>query len=285
MPTSCCKPSLSYQILSLLKEHGPVSIELLHRMTEPPSPKKNLRQSLLILRKKGLINQVNINSQMTFYHLSQSKDDRENIADRLNVSSEGIKQPLLRKQDWIHNQWCEYWVYFMKSMFPEAKVIRENSIHANDVAQRVLQLKARDFDLMPDFLIRFDKAETTESIHIAFEIERTRKSNKRLLRKMRKYLNGTKVDGLIYICDSGRLSETIRLLYLNRLVAQAHRVKHYGDNFFLFSDSFVGRDSKADRLFNAKGDPVELKNWITILRNTKWTRRRDDGFIRIEPPI
>jgi|GEM_PF-6276843 len=67
MPASLCKPSLSLQVLTLLKEHGPVSIELLHQMTEPPAEKKNLRQSLGLLKKKGLIESVSFNAQTSFY--------------------------------------------------------------------------------------------------------------------------------------------------------------------------------------------------------------------------
>jgi hypothetical protein len=280
MSASLCKPSLSHQVLRLLKEHGPVSIDLLHRMTEPPAPKTNLRQSLSILKKKGLVNSVSIDSQKTFYHLSQAKPDREAVADMINVNAETLSQPLLRKQDWMHNQWCEYWIHLLSKLFPEAAIIREQSIAEHDAAKGILQLQERDFDLMPDFLLSFPKTETAAATHIAFEIERTRKSNERLMRKFRKYLNRTKIDGLIYICDSGRLSETIRLLYETKLVAQAHRIKHYGDHFFLFSDSLAGGGPTLDRLMNAKSQPVEIQHWCRLLRETKWTQRRDAEFAR-----
>jgi hypothetical protein len=280
MAASLCKPSLSYQVLNLLKEHGPVSIDLLHRMTEPPAPKTNLRQSLSILKRKGLISSVSINSQTTFYHLSQARADRETTAELLQVDASSLYQPLLRKQDWIHNQWCEYWIHLLRRMFPEAAIVREQSIQEHELAKRVLQLQERDFDLMPDFLLSFPKTSTTEATHIAFEIERTRKSDKRLMQKFRKYLDRTRIDGLIYVCDSGRLSETIRLLYETRFVAQAHRIKHYADHFFLFSDSLIGGGPGLDRLMNAKGQLVQIQNWSSLLRSTKWTQRRDAEFSR-----
>lgn len=280
MAVSLCKPSLSYQVLSLLKEHGPVSIDLLHRMTVPPAPKANLRQSLSILKRKGLISSISLNAQTTFYHLSQARSDRLIIGELLKVDASSLVQPLLRKQDWIHNQWCEYWIHIMTRMFANAKIVREQSIHEHEIAKRLLQLNDRDFDLMPDFLLSFPKTETTEATYIAFEIERTRKSDKRLMQKFRKYLNRTRIDGLIYICDSGRLSETIRLLYETRLVAQAHRIKHYADHFFLFSDSVAGGGPGLDRLMNAKGQLVEIQHWCRLLRTTKWTQRRDAEFRR-----
>lgn len=279
MPASFCKPSLSHQILSLLKDHGPVSIDLLHRMTDPPSPKANLRQSLSILRKKGFINAVSIDTQTTFYHLSPFKNDKEIVAHILDIDTSSLNQSLLRKQDWIHNQWSEYWIHVISRIFPEAKIVREKSIAANETAKRILKLRQRDFDLMPDFLVSFPKNQNQEAVHIAFEIERTRKSNQRILRKLKKYLNGTILDGLIYICDSCSLSETIRMLYETKLIEQAHRIKHYANNFFLFSDSFVGGGPKLDRLLNAKTEQVEIEKWIMLLRKTKWTLRRDAEFV------
>jgi hypothetical protein len=280
MPASLCKPSISFQVLTLLKEHGPVSIELLHQMTEPPAEKKNLRQSLGLLKKKGLIESVSFNPQTTFYHLAQSYPSRNETAGILGLEAKELVQPLLRKQDWIHNQWTEYWIHSIRRLFPEGEFVRENTIGSHEISNRVLQLQTRDFDLMPDFLLIFPKTETSEATYIAFEIERTRKSDQRIVRKFKKYLNGTKIDGLIYICDSGRLSETIRLLYQTKLVAQAHRVKHYGDHFFLFSDSLDGGGPKLNRLLNANGNPIQLKNWCKLLRSTKWTQRRDLAFTK-----
>lgn len=278
MSASPCKPNIAAQLLKILQTNGPTSIELLQRMTEPPAPKKYLRQSLARLRKKGLVASVVLNSTSTFYQLTQSKVAREEVAEKLNTTAVKAAQPLLRKQDWFHNQWCEYWASLIKRRFPTAEVVREHTIGGHEVAKRVLQLKQRDFELMPDFLLIFPKTIDSAATHIAFEIERTRKSDRRLMRKFKKYLNGTHIDGLIYICDSSRLSETLRLLYQTKLVAQAHRVKHYGDHFFLFSDSLGGGGPDLNGLLNAKGELVNFENWCRKLRSTKWTLRRDSEF-------
>jgi hypothetical protein len=273
------QPKRGKEVLRLVKDHGPVSIDMLQRMLESQVSKKNIRKSLGVLRGKNLIESVSTNSQSTFYLISQSFASRRQSADLLECDPESIKSPLLRRQDWMHNQWCEYWALLIKRQFPMAEIVREHNIGSHEVAKHILQLQQRDFDLMPDFLLIFPKTETTEEIHIAFEIERTRKSDERILRKFRKYLNGTKIDGLIYICDSGRLSETIRLLYQTKLMAQAHRVKHYGDHFFLFSDSLDGGGPSLPRLFNSNANTVSFHNWCGNLLSTKWTKRRDESFI------
>ncbi|MBK9322391.1 MAG: hypothetical protein IPM97_05465 [Bdellovibrionaceae bacterium] len=272
------QPKRGKEVLRLVRNHGPISIDMLQKMTQPEMSKKNLRKSLQVLRTKHLIDSLNANYQTTYYQISQSLPSRLASAQILGLTTEEIVRPLLRRQDWFHNQWCEYWALSIKRQFPEAEIVREHSIGSHAVAQRVLQLQQRDFDLMPDFLLIFPKTETSEATYIAFEIERTRKSDKRILRKFRKYLNGTKIDGLIYICDSGRLSETIRLLYQTKLQEQSHRVKHYGDHFFLFADSLEGGGPTLARLFNAKTQQVSFNNWCGYLLSTKWTKRRDENF-------
>lgn len=272
------QPKRGKEVLRLVKEHGPVSIDMIQKMLESEVSKKSLRKSLRILRGKNLIESISTNSHSTFYLIAQGITSRSRSADLLECDPESIKSPLLRRQDWMHNQWCEYWRLLIKRQFPMAEIVREQDIGSNDVAKHILQLQQRDFDLMPDFLLTFPKTASTEATHIAFEIERTRKSDERILRKFKKYLNGTKIDGLIYICDSGRLSETIRLLYQTKLLSQAHRVKHYGDHFFLFSDSLDGGGPSLPRLFNSNATTVSFHNWCGQLLSTKWTKRRDENF-------
>lgn len=272
------QPKRGKEVLQVIKDHGPLSLDILNRMIEPTMSKKNLRKSLQVLRRKNLIETAQSTSHSTFYMISQCLASRSKSAEILNCDPEMIKQPLLRKQDWFHNQWCEYWILNMTKLFPEVQIIRENTIGSHQIAMNVLQIQNRDFDLRPDFLLIFPKTEFKNSTYIAFEIERTRKSEKRLLRKFKKYMDGTHIDGLIYICDSGRLSETIRLLYQSKLVENSQRLKRFGENFFLFSDSLDGGGPGLSRLFNNCGKPILFENWCGYLSTTKWTERRDEVF-------
>lgn len=272
------QPKRGKDVLRIVSDHGPLSIELLHRMITPQMSKKALRKSLQVLRKKNLIESAQSSTQSTFYMTAQGLRSRTQAAHELNCEPSDLKQSLLRRQDWFHNQWCEYWILNLKRQLPESKVIRESEIGSNQVAMNVLQINTRDFDLRPDFLIMLPKSEDTNAVHLAFEIERTRKSDERLIRKLRKYLDGTHIDGLIYICDSGRLSETIRLLYTNRLVAHSQRQKRFGENFFLFSDSLDGGGPQLPRLFNSSGKLTSFENWCGYLESTKWTKRRDEDL-------
>lgn len=278
MIATSSRPKRGSGLLQLIRDHGPVSIDILQRMAQPQMSKKNIRKSLGILRQKNLIELLNLNSQTTYYQIAQSEISRKQVAEILQCRADEITRPLLRKQDWLHNQWSEYWIFLIKRLIPEAEIVRERTIGCNEIAKRILRLKERDFDLMPDFLLMLPKEASCEPTYIAFEIERTRKSNERIMRKFKKYMEGTKIDGLIYICDSGRLSETIRMLYQSKLVTQSKRIKHYADHFFLFSDSMDGGGLNLNRLFNAKAESVSFVDWCVQLRTTKWTLRRDTQF-------
>lgn len=279
MSVANARRQLGKEIKEILSACSPTTIEMLHHLIQPAVSKKRIRKALSILRRDGSVDMLLGGHQTFFYQLSQSLPIREKLAREMNCSSEDFVQPLLRRQDWFHNQWSQAWEQIIKRSFPEANIVREHNIGASDFAKDVLLAEGNDLDLLPDFLVTFQKTETTHAISIAFEIERTRKSEKRLVRKFRKYLNETRIDGLIYICDSSRLSETIRTLYQTKLLANSHRVKHYGNHFLLLSDTMSAGAEPLKRFFNATGEKVSFDHWCRQLVNTKPTLRRDSQFV------
>lgn len=272
------KRQVGKEVLTLLKDHSPLTLEMLHRMTEPRIQKKNLRQAIGILRGKGLIDMIASDPQTFFYQLHQALPVRREVASSLNCEIEQTERPLLRRQDWIHNEWCEFWSLNIKRAFPEVEIIREHDIDSHNIAKNILQQNGRALDLMPDFLMIFPKTMAQEKVSIAFEIERTRKSNARIQNKLKTYIYETHVDGLIYVCDSGRLSETIRMLYQQNTSARAHKKRGYADHFFLFSDSMSAGANPINSFYNANGQPTSLITWCNQLRSTKQTLRRDAQF-------
>lgn len=271
-------PKRGRELLRIIGEHGPINIDLLQKIIQPTATKKNLRKSLAALQRKDLIEKIHDGHHLTYYILSQSSPSRQRSSVALDCRPDEIKKPLLRRQDWFHNQWCEYWIAHIKRQFPTAQLVREYSIGGHDLAMNVLQIRPTDLDVRPDFLLILPSAEDGKATYVAFEIERSRKSDERIMRKFRKYMDGTFLDGLIYICDSGRLSETIRLLYQSKLLVQSQRIKRYGENFFLFSDCLDGGGPELPRLLNAATKPVRLTDWCGYLQSTKWTKRRDEQF-------
>lgn len=276
-------PKRGKEVLTLVRDHGPVTIDMLSRMTQPPMQKTNLRFSLAVLRRKMLIERLSHDSQTAYYQISPALPNRKAVANILGEATDDSTVRFLRRQDRFHNQWCEYWALSIKRLYPEAEIIREHSFASSEKSRNILQVRQNDFDILPDFLLSLPKGVFANSVHIAFEIERSRKSNDRLIRKFMKYLDGTMIDGLIYICETGNLSETLRELYQTKLVFKSPRIKHYGEHFFMLSDCLDGGGSGLDRFFNASGKPISFANWCQLLRSTKHTLRRDQNFKIYDP--
>ena len=269
---------LGREIKESLMACSPSTIEMLHQLVQPIVSKKRLRKALGILRRDGIVDMLLGGHQTFYYQLSQSLPVREKLSREMNCHADDFIQPLLRRQDWFHNQWSQAWEQIIKRSFPKAEIVREHNIGASDIAKEVLLAEGNDLDLLPDFLVMFPKTESTQAVSLAFEIERTRKSEKRLVRKFTKYLNETRIDGLVYICDSSRLSETIRILYQTKLLANSPRLKHYGNHFLLLSDTLSAGAEPLERFFNSNGEKVSFQNWCRQLLNTKPTLRRDAQF-------
>lgn len=273
------KRQVANEVLTLLRDHSPLTLEMLQRMTSPPIQKKNLRQAIGILKRKGIVEMV-VSDQKTFYYqLNNSSAVRNEVALRLKDDDTKSARPLLSRRNWIHNQWCEFWALIIKKAFPEVEIIREHEIESHGVAKSILQQAGKPLDLMPDLLLIFPKTPTHEKVSIAFEIERTRKSDARIQQKLKTYIYESYVDGLIYVCDSGRLSETIRTLYQKKTIEKAHKKRGYTENFFLFSDSMSAGPSPLASFYNANGQPTSLINWCHKMRATKQQFRRDAQFM------
>lgn len=264
-----------HDVLAALKELGPSTVEMISLVTS--IPKKDLRQAIGILRRDGLVEMLVGDSQTFFYQLNQSMSARNAVARKLDCNANELSKPLLRRQDRYHNQWCEYWSLQIKKRLPGANVVRDYDLGSDEMARNVLLVDQIDYELLPDFLLTIPNSNGSQ-LAIAFEIERTRKANKRLLRKFKRYLEETRIDGLVYICDSGRLSETLRSLYETRVIANAERVKHYAQNFFLFSDSLSADSQPLDSFHNVNGEQVSLIQWCETLSSVARAKRRDSDF-------
>jgi hypothetical protein len=273
------KRGVAKEILTILKDHSPLTLDMIQKMIEPPIQKKNLRQALGILKKKRMVDMVACNSQTFFYQINQSLGSRQAASEVIKCGTVVESKPLLRRQEWFHNEWCEFWSLIIKRAFPESVIVREHEIEDSPEAKSVLLQNNSGLDLLPDFLVLFPKTESSQKVSLAFEIERTRKSDARIQRKLKKYIFESHVDGLIYVCDSGRMAETIRGLYEKKVMEKAHKKRGYADHFFLFSDSMSAGDLPLLSFYNAKAETTSLVDWCKKLRSTKMTLRRDAQFM------
>lgn len=268
------------EILSVFKDHGQLTARTLNKMISPQMSHKKLVRALDRLLDKGVIDKRGSDFPRPYYFLSQAAPARTECASILNCEPDQLIQPLLKRKDWYHQELCEYWIFQLKKLFPQAEVVRDREILKHEMASNIMFTDRDGFDLFPDFLLIFPRVRREETVAVAVEIERTRKSNERLMRKLRSYMNATRVDGLLYVCDSGRLSDTIRMLYEKQTERKAIRSSHYSEYYFLFSDSIDTAVNPLERIFSANGKRVNLDEWIIPLLDNKWTLRRPAMFER-----
>jgi hypothetical protein len=265
-------------ILNLLLKHGPLSFSALDRMLVPKMKKKRLKEAILRMKRKGYITSRLVGDNKTFYQFSQQPEKRSVTANYLGCHPKDLVQLLSSRRNWLHSEGCEFWIFHLAILFPHAKIIRETDFVDNLLAQRIMLIDKNELELRPDFLLVFPKTDEEQLVAIAVEVERSRKSNRRLIAKLNKYANKTLVDGLLYICETDGLVETIRLLYKNKVLDRAHRIKHYANNFFLFSDAINTHCDPTTLVYNSNQEPVSLLNWISYLKSTKRNFRRDNEF-------
>lgn len=263
-------------VLRVLKDHGQLSISTLEKMIEPKMRKKKLRRALARLLDKGLIERRK--SDRTYYFISQAPFARRACSNLLGGQPDDFLQPLLKRSDWHHQELCEYWAFILKGIFPQAAIVRDREILSHELATDIMMADRDGYDLFPDLLLIFSRESFERTVSFAVEIERTRKSNKRLMRKLKTYATQTHVDALLYVCDSGRLADTIRMLYEKLQQAGYNRGRHYSEFYFLFSDAIDTAIEPLDRIFSAHGRRVKLDEWIRPLLDTKWTLRRNELF-------
>lgn len=268
------------EILMVFKNHGQLTARTLNKMINPPMSHKKLVRALERLVEKGIIEKRGSEFQRPYYFLSQAPPARKECASILNCHPDELIQPLLKRKDWYHQELCEYWIFQLKNLFPQAEVVRDRQILKHEMAANIMLADRDGYDLFPDLLLIFSDESYEATVGVAVEIERTRKSNDRLMRKLKSYMNETRVDGLLYVCDSGRLSDTIRMLYGKQSERKPIRSSHYSEYYFLFSDSIDTAENPLERIFSAHGQRVNLKEWIIPLLKNKWTLRRPEMFER-----
>ena len=269
------------QILKLLKLHGPLSFRGLKAMVEPEIKDRRLHSSLARLTKNGFIRRRQervFRGTGVFYQLRQEDEVREQIALVLKCQPDELLQPYFRSRELMHTEACALLAHRLGILFPESLLIRDFEFPSHSFAHEILLTERGDYELCPDVLMIFKSDAVGPMVSVAFEVERSRKSEQRLVSKLNKYARGTVLDGLVYVCDSKAVSVPVCQVFKAKVNPDALRINHYGEYFFLFSDEpnqlFLGKT----KMFNSDGMPISLEAWVTQLRSVPLVLRRNKNF-------
>ena len=260
------------EIIRLLTLYGPLHLYTINQLIKPSINKKRLKDVLLRLIRRGFIKKRGekmLDSKNIYYELSKSRIALELLAEFMEMSIESLRQPHIRTVELLHAQYCAIWADKLKRLYPDAVVVPDHKISCSMEAKELLQLSFEDKDVYPDLLLFFPQKDTNPSVGIAVEIERTRKSSKRLVKKISKYSNLTLLDGVLYVCEKSIIADVIMDIFKSKVLPRSYRIQHYEKNFFMFSYLMGMGKMPSDEMFNREGEDILLQDWIRYLRKTE----------------
>lgn len=252
-------------VFRILAEHGPMSVRGLSSCMTPAISKKKLRVVLSRLVKQGYLKKRNdrvFGNAGVFYQIPQDEDKAANVAKLLSVDTKSLIQPHFRHGHLLHSEQCAVWTEAFKLLVPEARVIRDHQFKLYPKMESLLLSRGDDIELRPDMVLLVKSQARSGDVAVALEIERSTKCKRRLLMKLRKYATQTRLDGMIYVCESAALTATLRHIYKAQVLENALRIKHYGNNFFLITDGSFNGATREPLMFNAATENVLFSSWI-----------------------
>lgn len=281
MNTPCLRNDRARQILGLLKEHGPLPSSALQLLVKPHIQPRKLRLAIARLAKNKTIElrKTKFTGEvLRYYQIDQSLKSRIATAKLLGCTEHELEQPYFRYREYLHNDGVSLLATKLKSLCPDAEVIRDFKLREHNEALQILQYNASHEDLIPDLLLRIKSPNTNKDVWIAFELEKTRKDDRRLISKLRKYAAKSHVDGVVYYCDTKRIENAITTTFDKYVADWARRIWLYKENFVLLGDSALIANDSIENLSRLDNKSASLKTWILTLCNTTKNDRKDQNF-------
>jgi len=281
MPNSPVRKK-SKEVLRALHENGPMTIKTMSRLLNPTFSMRGAQRITKHLFDLGLVEHLHgglAKNVGHYFQLSSNLYARKQIAEHLNVNIEDFRGLRIRTQELQHWQDCILWADRFKHLIPDSEIIKDFRIVREHAALKMLIVKPTDFEMLPDFIIKMPITGGYGFSHIAVEVERTIKSRKRLFRKLDKYASKSKLDGVLYICETDGIGELIFDVYNSRVFEKATRIGHYGSNFLVVTRNEIPNKSIIPKLHNSNGKNIFFENWIHFLRSNELTKRRDSELL------
>jgi|GEM_PF-1663975 len=279
--TKSLKGIRSAQVLKLLAEHGPMSVEAIRQCMVPEIQKRRLNEIIQRLCGWHLLERrtfPGLGPSAAFYSIKQSSASRAVVGEMLDVSEDRLLHPHFRRVELLHSNSCALWKEYFKRLFPDFTVLRDFEFYGDKELSRLLLIGRDDRDMNPDIVLISSDTNDHQRRIVAVEIERNPKSKERLARKLAKYATEAHLDGVIYLCEGSTSFERIRNVYSSTVLQQALRIKHYGSHFVLFSNSSFKGFDHAPQMVNARLENVNFEKWIQQLLAVKMSARRDHSF-------
>lgn len=253
-----------WEIVCVLAKHGPLSMPALTKLLSTPMKSKKVYAALMRLQKKGMVDRrvSNLGMGAAFYQLSLPFISQPGLKETLDCNPDELKR-LRNIRGCLHlREMKELWIFTLSKVLPVVEVVQKEFFSVHPETNRLLRLNGNPILHAPDAVIYF-LGPHKKKLAVALEIEKTRPSDERIIQYLKRYAKSTELNGVIYVCDSGRLSETIRLLY--ETMQEDRRLREAGNlkNFFLFSNAISHSDAPLSQLHTVIGNPTSISNWYS----------------------
>ena len=270
------------QILSILADHGPLSVRGLSAIIEPPIARRKLKEALQRLSKRQLI--VKRHAKIygaggVFYQIRQQPTVWKEVSTIIGCVPKSLFQPQYRQIEYLHSECCAIWANEFNRQFQNVAVLRDFQIRRSSIARELLLETDNDVDLLPDLLLIMQSLDGSNLVSVAVEIERYMKTDDRTLMKLRKFAAESRLDGVIWFCEDDGISDRLRGLYVNRVLPKANRINNYGQNFMLFQDDIFAAKKTTFCLQNSAHEDIHIHSWRRQLLSTGLHERFDANFV------
>jgi predicted transcriptional regulator len=274
------------EILLALKTYGPLSTRSLCFILKIDC-KTKVRFSLKTLYNLGLVQKISFRQEQdygNYFYLDPRLDRRIIICDLLKCNINDLNTVCVRHIELPHEQRCARVHHSLKTMFPNAKIYRDYELDKYKISEKVFPCLSSERRVYPDVLLHFvDHSREYGECFIAFEIEESLKSKKRIMDKLQLFSSQSLLDGIVYISTASNITETIRKVFSSKVLMQNMRIKHYGQNFLLFQNQKQEDSGLLPEAFNLEGSNVKISDWAALLMRTYNVERRNSQFRNQSP--
>jgi hypothetical protein len=269
------------QVLTVLADHGPLTIRGLETVLRPAIKRRALRAVLQRLQENGFLNRRYdrlFGGSAVHYQISRDPRFWSYINQTIGRKDTEFKQSYFSHRELRHSEACAVWAEEFKRWLPQALVLRDHQYCSDRKLLERLILSSESASTLPDILIFLPAKDETRRVVIGVEIERTRKTDKRLAQKLAKYAIRTRLDAVIYISETDRILDAIRAIYSSTLIKKALRISHYGHHFLMLSTGRKTADGSDLMMANAALGNMNFKDWAQHLVERSHHERRDKYF-------
>lgn len=269
------------QILKLLAEHGPLSARGLTDIMIPKTDTTRVREAMQRLQKRKLVVKMFDNlfsNRGVFYKINPNEKHWLEISEIVGCAPEYLFQPHFRKTELLHSERCGVWAEQLKRLLPGASIIRDHNFSSSEIAKEKLRSNGEERELIPDIIILKKSDVLGGTISVGVEVEKTVKSGSRLVRKLRKFCNESRLDGLVYVCEDASIAKRVRQIYLDRIIKRALTINNYGNNFLLFQNTLDASNLSHSTTYNSALRPAKLSTWFEHLSRHRLEERHDSNF-------